>query len=123
RPDPGRHDIPQPQLQSRDRNARRDPDRCCHARKPGGAATGACVTSTPATLGDRSKRSASTWLRIFGDRPVLPLLALLAVLVVAFIFLNPKTNLSDLVGSTLRAAVPLAILAGCQTLVMLTAGI
>ena len=81
------------------------------------------MTSAPTTLDDRPTRRALAWLRTFQDRPVLPLLALLAVLVVAFILLNPRTNLSDLVSSTLRAAVPLAILAGCQTLAMLTAGI
>jgi len=66
---------------------------------------------------------ASGRLRIFRDRPILPLLVLLAVLAIAFILLNPKANVTDWIGATLRTAVPLAILAGCQTLVMLTGGI
>ena len=53
----------------------------------------------------------------------MPLLGLLVVLMVAFIALNPRANVPDWIGATLRAAVPLAILAGCQTLVMLTGGI
>jgi ribose transport system permease protein len=81
------------------------------------------VTSAPATMDGRPPRAAAGWLRTFRDRPVLPLLVLLAMLLVAFIILNPRTNVSVLIGSTIRAAVPLAILAGCQTVVMLTAGI
>jgi ribose transport system permease protein len=81
------------------------------------------VTSAPAAMEGRPPRTAAALLRTFRDRPVLPLLILLAVLTVAFIILNPRTNVSVLIGSTLRAAVPLAILAGCQTMVMLTAGI
>jgi ribose transport system permease protein len=62
-------------------------------------------------------------MRTFRDRPVVPLLILLAILAVAFIGLNPRTNVTEWVASTLRAAIPLAILAGCQTIVMLTGGI
>jgi len=50
-------------------------------------------------------------------------LLLLAILVLAFVGLNPRTNVTEWIASTLRAAVPLAILAGCQTIVMLTGGI
>jgi ribose transport system permease protein len=67
--------------------------------------------------------SASSWLRMFRERPVVPLIGLLAILTVAFIALNPRSNVPDFIGSTLRTSVPLAILAGCQTLVMLTGGI
>jgi len=52
-----------------------------------------------------------------------PLLVLLGILALAFIGLNPRTNITEWVASTLRAAIPLAILAGCQTIVMLTGGI
>jgi len=62
-------------------------------------------------------------MRTFRDRPVVPLLILLALLALAFIGLNPRTNVTEWVASTLRAAIPLAILAGCQTIVMLTGGI
>jgi ribose transport system permease protein len=81
------------------------------------------VSGTPAAIADRRPSIAETWLRTFRDRPVVPLLILLAILVVAFIGLNPRTNITEWIASTLRAAVPLAILAGCQTIVMLTGGI
>lgn len=67
--------------------------------------------------------SSSAWVRMFRDQPVIPLLFLLAVLMIAFIALNPRSNANDWLGATMRAAVPLAILAGCQTLTMLTGGI
>jgi ribose transport system permease protein len=81
------------------------------------------MTGADATMDQGGGRTAQTWIRAFRDRPVLPLLVLLAILVVAFIVLNPRTNVTEWIASTLRAAVPLAILAGCQTLVMLTGGI
>jgi ribose transport system permease protein len=81
------------------------------------------MTGVDATIDQGGGRTAQTWIRAFRDRPVLPLLVLLAILVVAFIGLNPRTNVTEWIASTLRAAVPLAILAGCQTLVMLTGGI
>jgi ribose transport system permease protein len=80
------------------------------------------VTGQAAVQG-RSGRTAEAWLRTFRDRPVVPLLLLLAILVLAFVGLNPRTNVTEWIASTLRAAVPLAILAGCQTIVMLTGGI
>ncbi len=81
------------------------------------------MTGAQATGDERTRLSASTWLRVLRERPVLPLIGLLVVLVIAFIALNPKANVTDWLGATMRAAVPLAILAGCQTLVMLTGGI
>lgn len=63
------------------------------------------------------------WRRLFRDRPLIPLLGLLGILAIAFILLNPHARVGDWVAVTLRAAVPLAILAGCQTLTMLTGGI
>ena len=81
------------------------------------------MTSTPATVAEGRDSAAGAVMRAFRDRPVVPLLILLAVLVIAFIGLNPRTNVNEWIASTLRAAVPLAILAGCQTIVMLTGGI
>jgi ribose transport system permease protein len=81
------------------------------------------VSSTPATVAERPESPAQTVMRTFRDRPVVPLLILLALLALAFIGLNPRTNVTEWVASTLRAAIPLAILAGCQTIVMLTGGI
>jgi ribose transport system permease protein len=72
------------------------------------------------TAGRSSLGSARGWLR---DRPVVPLLLLLAILVVALQVVRPGIVSADFASSTVRFAVPLAILAACQTLTMLTGGI
>ena len=66
--------------------------------------------------------TAAAWRALFRDRPVLPLLALLGMLVILF-ELGPSSVSPAWAGGVFRAAVPLAILAGCQTLAMLTGGI
>lgn len=71
----------------------------------------------------QSQPILKTVARVFRDQPLLPLLILLAVLFAAFAILNPSANLSNIIATTIRSAVPLAILAGCQTLAMLTGGI
>jgi ribose transport system permease protein len=67
--------------------------------------------------------SRSPWRRVFRDRPMLPLLVLLAILVVLSELARPGIVKPDWFGVLGRAAVPLAILAACQTLTMLTGGI
>jgi len=62
-------------------------------------------------------------VRSLRDRPLVPLLLLLAALVVLSELVRRGSVSADWVAVTLRAAVPLAILAGCQTLTMLTGGI
>ena len=57
------------------------------------------------------------------DRPIVPLLALLALLVAAIEIADPGIVSPGWAGVIVRASVPLAILAGCQTLTMLTGGI
>ncbi len=81
------------------------------------------MTSTPATPTRLAWRSASAWRRMFRDRPILPLLALLVLLVIASEIARPGIVNPEWAGVILRTAVPLAILAGCQTLTMLTGGI
>jgi len=66
--------------------------------------------------------SASAWRALFRDRPIIPLVALLVLLVVLF-ELGPSSVNLNWAAFVLRQAVPLAILAGCQTLTMLTGGI
>jgi ribose transport system permease protein len=63
------------------------------------------------------------WQRLFRDRPIVPLLVLLVILLIARELARPGIFSADFLGVTLRAAVPLAVLAGCQTLTMLTGGI
>lgn len=65
----------------------------------------------------------SAWRSLFRDRPIIPLIVLLALLVLTIAVV--KTGIVGLpwAGVIVRAAIPLAILAGCQTLTMLTGGI
>ena len=65
----------------------------------------------------------TSWRALFRDRPMIPLLVLLALLVLANHLVRPGTVNPEWVGAMLRAAIPLAILAACQTLTMLTGGI
>jgi ribose transport system permease protein len=67
--------------------------------------------------------TASGWRRLFRDRPIVPLIALLVLLVAVSELVRPGTLSAQWAGVMLRAAVPLAILAACQTLTMLTGGI
>ncbi len=75
------------------------------------------VTSAP------DWRTATTWRRLLRERPIIPLSVLLLLLVGAYAIVRPGVVSADWAGVMLRAAVPLAILAGCQTLTMLTGGI
>ena len=63
------------------------------------------------------------WRRLFRDRPIVPLMGLLAILVLAIEAADPGIVSPEWTGVIVRASVPLAILAGCQTLTMLTGGI
>ena len=67
--------------------------------------------------------TAAWWRRLFRDRPMIPLLVLLGLLVVANEVVRPGIVSLNWAGTMFRAAVPLAILAGCQTIAMLTGGI
>jgi ribose transport system permease protein len=67
--------------------------------------------------------TADAWRRLFRDRPLIPLLGLLAILVLILQLARPGIVSPEWLGVTMRAAIPLAILAGCQTLAMLTGGI
>jgi len=67
--------------------------------------------------------TGAAWRGLFRDRPLIPLIALLALLVVILGLVKPDIIKPGWVGVTLRAAIPLAILAACQTLTFLTAGI
>jgi ribose transport system permease protein len=63
------------------------------------------------------------WARLFRDRPLIPLLGLLVILVALLERASPGIIGTNWVSTTIRTAVPLAILAACQTLTMLTGGI
>jgi ribose transport system permease protein len=76
-----------------------------------------------ATSSENRWLSVAAWRAVFRDRPIIPLIALLAVLIILSQLTRPGIVSEDWVRVILQAAVPLAILAGCQTLTMLTGGI
>lgn len=57
------------------------------------------------------------------DNPLIPLVLLLLLLVGVLVILNPGVLSLFWLGNTLKIAIPLAMLAACQTLTMLTGGI
>jgi ribose transport system permease protein len=63
------------------------------------------------------------WRVLFRDRPIIPLSGLLVLLIIVFAIISPRSMGPSFVGIIGRAAIPLALLAGCQTLAMLTGGI
>jgi ribose transport system permease protein len=82
------------------------------------------VSGVASASGSRtSSEGLAAARRLFRDRPIIPLLILLAILVVLSELARPGIVSAEWVGVILRASVPLAILAGCQTLTMLTGGI
>ena len=86
------------------------------------------MTETAGTAGSSgAPRSVllteSGWRRIVRDQPLIPLVVLLAALIALLEFAKPGIVNGNWLATTVRAAIPLAILAGCQTLAMLTGGI
>ncbi len=61
--------------------------------------------------------------RLMVDQPLLPLIGLLILLVAVLAVLNPGVLSMFWASNTLKIAIPLAMLAACQTLTMLTGGI
>jgi ribose transport system permease protein len=61
--------------------------------------------------------------RFMSDRPIVPLIVLLVVLVLILQVLRPGIINERWIANTVKFAIPLAILASCQTLTMLTGGI
>ena len=79
------------------------------------------MTAGVAAARDRSTvATARAWMR---DRPLVPLFLLLALLVLVLQIVQPGIVTASWVSGTMRFAIPLAILAACQTLTMLTGGI
>jgi ribose transport system permease protein len=73
-------------------------------------------TTAPVSVLQRS-------LQIIRDNPVIPLVLLLFALIALLEGLQPGIFNERWVGNTIRFAIPLAMLAACQTLTMLTGGI
>jgi ribose transport system permease protein len=76
------------------------------------------------TTTTESRSTTGTGIRaLFRERPIIPLLGLLALLVILSQLIRPGIVTPNWAGVMIRAAIPLAILAGCQTMTMLTGGI
>lgn len=73
-----------------------------------------------ASAGSGARGSARSWLR---ERPIIPLFLLLGGLVLLLEVVQPGIVSPGWVSGIIRFAVPLAILAACQTMTMLTGGI
>ena len=72
----------------------------------------------------REPRLTTRGLRaLFRDRPLIPLIGLLGLLVLLVFLVRPEVVSINWAGVIVRAAIPLALLAGCQTLTFLTGGI
>ena len=80
-------------------------------------------TTGPAGVPRGANMTGGGWRRVIRDQPLIPLVILLAGLVVFLELAKPGIVNGNWVATTLRAAIPLAILAACQTLAMLTGGI
>ena len=61
--------------------------------------------------------------RLMGDWPLIPLILLLVGLIVVLQIMQPGIVNERWLGNTIKFAIPLAMLAACQTLTMLTGGI
>ena len=61
--------------------------------------------------------------RLMIDQPLVPLVLLLFALIAVLALLNPGVLSLFWAGNTIKIAIPLAMLAACQTLTMLTGGI
>jgi ribose transport system permease protein len=82
------------------------------------------VSGAAGAQGARTPRLSAAALRgTFRDRPLIPLIGLLVLLAVANAVIQPDIINPGWLGRTLMAAIPLSILAGCQTLTFLTGGI
>lgn len=62
-------------------------------------------------------------VRLMAENPLIPLVLLLALLIAALEVMQPGIVNPRWIGNTIKFAIPLAMLAACQTLTMLTGGI
>ncbi len=67
--------------------------------------------------------TADAWRRLFRDQPLIPLIGLLVLLVALVFLVRPDSVNPGWAAGIVRSAIPLALLAACQTLTFLTGGI
>lgn len=75
------------------------------------------------TAGRSRWLTAATWRMLFRDKPLVPLIGLLALLLLVVALVKPELINAGWVGNILKAAIPLALLAASQTITFLTGGI
>ncbi len=80
------------------------------------------MTASPAPPARRETVPARAG-RFLRDNPVIPLIALLLALVGVLEIMRPGIVNERWIGNTIKFAIPLAMLAACQTMTMLTGGI
>jgi ribose transport system permease protein len=85
--------------------------------------TGTAGTAGPTETGRPAGATGDGWRRIIRDQPLIPLVILFVALVASLELAKPGIVNGNWLATTLRSAIPLAILAACQTLAMLTGGI
>lgn len=81
------------------------------------------MTAATSSVGDKGLLRRFALRNLLRDYPLIPLTIILALLVVAVELARPGTVSTGWVAITVRQAAVLAVLAGCQTLTMLTGGI
>jgi ribose transport system permease protein len=81
------------------------------------------MTAAAPSVGGRQWLKAAAWRNLLRDYPLVPLTVLLVLLVIVVQLARPGTVNQGWATFTVRQAALLAILAGCQTLTMLTGGI
>lgn len=81
------------------------------------------MTAATSSVGDKGLLRRFALRNLLRDYPLIPLTILLALLVVAVELARPGTVSTGWAAITVRQAAVLAVLAGCQTLTMLTGGI
>ena len=81
------------------------------------------MTATSSDAKTRDWLRAANWRNLFRDYPLIPLIVLLVLLVVLVGLARPGTVNASWAAFAARQAAVLAILAGCQTITMLTGGI
>ncbi len=81
------------------------------------------MTAATDTVTPQGRWRPAAWRNLLRDYPVVPLAILLVLLVIVIQLTQPGTVNAGWAAVNIRQAVVLAILAGCQTLTMLTGGI
>jgi ribose transport system permease protein len=81
------------------------------------------VTAAAAPVGEGARMRPAMWRNLVRDYPLIPLVGLLIGLVVVVELVRPGTVNTGWAAVAVRQAAVLAILAGCQTLTMITGGI